>query len=366
MRVIHTISKQTNPYFGSLVEGLNSHGVEAEHGYLSIRGSLSGLRYDIVHVHFVSHRPLGFLDEFTRLAWYRLLGSRIVKTCHNIRPHSTIHPRLAYWFERVVSRIADHILFFTNEQREEFCAYYRFKPASYSLISHPHPDNYDQSMDRATARSSLGLGRDDFVYLIFGVVRADKNYDRVIESFQQQHSTNDRLLVAISQHGVSPSDASAFERCRHLLARDNRDIIPHFGLLPNDEVQRYFKAADVLLVPFTDNTSSTTFMMSFTFEIPFISVGNAFNRHVVPDSCGIYMRSLDELPHAMRKIKECDLPLMRREIAIRRREYSWDKAVSEHLEAYASILQPMPRVSGMNRKGKERLGEQPAGRPTTG
>src|SRR5216683_6241881 len=103
MRVIHTISIQINPYFGSLVAGLKSHGCEAENGYLSIRGTLRGQRYDIVHVHFVSDRPLPFLKEFAKLAWYRLLGSRIVKTCHNIRPHSTLHPRLAYWFERIVS-----------------------------------------------------------------------------------------------------------------------------------------------------------------------------------------------------------------------------------------------------------------------
>src|SRR2546427_5612734 len=164
MRVIHTVTKQRNPYFGSLVAGLKSHGCKAEHGYLSIRGSLRGQRYDIVHVHFVSDRLLGFLDEFARLAWYRLLGTRIVKTCHNIRPHSTHHPQLAYWFERIVSRFADHIVFFTNEQRKEFCSHYRFMPASYSVICHPYPYTYDNSMDPTTARSSLCIAKGAFVF----------------------------------------------------------------------------------------------------------------------------------------------------------------------------------------------------------
>jgi glycosyltransferase involved in cell wall biosynthesis len=182
MRVIHTINNQMNPYFGSLVEGLKAHGIEAdgEQGYLSIRHSFSGRGYDIVHVHFVSDDPPGFLDELARLVWYRLRGSRIVKTCHNIRPHSSLHPRLAYWSERIVSHLSDHMIFFTDEQRKEFCSYYCVKAASYSVICHPYADNYANNMDRATARSSLGLGNEDFVYLIFGLVRADKNYHRVV------------------------------------------------------------------------------------------------------------------------------------------------------------------------------------------
>jgi glycosyltransferase involved in cell wall biosynthesis len=193
-------------------------------------------------------------------------------------------------------------------------------------------------MNRVSARSSLGLGNDEFVYLIFGTVRTNKNYDRVIESFQRHHSEKDRLLVVIRRFDVNYIERSAFKRCQDLLARDNRGIISHFGLVPDEEVQRYFKAADVLLVPFTDNTSSATFMMTLTFAIPFISLENAFNRHVLPESCGIFIRSLDELPCAMRKMKDYDIHLMRREIAIRREKYSWDKVVVEHLKSYASIL----------------------------
>jgi hypothetical protein len=61
MRVIHTTTKQINPYFGSLVQGLKSHGIaiDGEQGHLSIRHSLGGHGYDIVRVHFVSDNPWG-------------------------------------------------------------------------------------------------------------------------------------------------------------------------------------------------------------------------------------------------------------------------------------------------------------------
>ena len=343
MQVIHTTTKQINPYFGSLVQGLKSHGIDidGEQGHLSIRHSLRGRGYDIVHVHFAADSPLGFLDELARLVWYRLRGSRIVKTCHNIRPHSSLHPRFAYWSERILAGLADHIMFFTDDQRKAFCCYYNVSPPSYSVICHPYADNYANDMDRASARSFLGLGNDDFVYLIFGLVRADKNYDRAIETFQKHHSENEKLLVAVGPHNVNPIEASAFTRCQQLIARSNGDIVAHLGFVPDDEVQRYFKAADVLLVPFTENTSSATFMMSVTFEIPFISVENEFNRHVLPDTCGIFIRSLDELPLAMKKIKDCDLDAMRREIALHRPKYSWDHVLNDHIRAYESILSPI-------------------------
>jgi glycosyltransferase involved in cell wall biosynthesis len=147
--------------------------------------------------------------------------------------------------------------------------------------------------------------------------------------------------VAICPHHVNAVETLAFRRCRDLVARGNGDIVSHLGFIADDEVQRYFKAADILLVPFTENTSSATFMMTVTFEIPFISVENAFNRHVLPDGCGIYIRSLDELTGAMKKIKDCDLHAMRREIAFHRPKYSWDNVLNEHIKAYESILSPM-------------------------
>jgi hypothetical protein len=69
-------------------------------------------------------------------------------------------------------------------------------PRSYSIIPHPYEYLYEGPMDRAAARASLGLRENGFAYFVFGAVRANKNYDRVIECFRQSHSETDKLLVA--------------------------------------------------------------------------------------------------------------------------------------------------------------------------
>ena len=341
MRVIHIVRDNVNPYFGTLVRGLRDSGLDVKDydGYLSIRQPLRGARYDVVHVHFVPDRLRPFLDAFIRLAWYRLLGSRIVKTCHNIRPHSTLNPRLAFCFERLACYFANHVIFFTEEQRQEFVAYYGFSPRHFSIISHPYFDNYQNTIGRCEARASLGLGDDDFVYLLFGGVRAYKNYDRVIGAFQENHAAGDKLLVAIRPNSWNPIEAAAFARCQDLLAKDSRDMIVRIGFVPDEEVQRHFNAADVVLLPFTDNTSSASFMMAVAFEIPFIAVSNSFNRSVLPETCGIFVDSLENVSDAMKRIKASDVARMRREIASRKSDYEWSRIVAAHVQAYRSVVQ---------------------------
>src|SRR5262245_55895996 len=111
MRVVHNLARQTNPYFGDLVDRAKARGVNSETGFLSFKDSLRGTRYDVIHTHFLHETPLGCMDDMARLAWYRLLGSRIVKTCHNVKPHSTPYPWVAYLAESVVNRLADHVIF---------------------------------------------------------------------------------------------------------------------------------------------------------------------------------------------------------------------------------------------------------------
>jgi glycosyltransferase involved in cell wall biosynthesis len=329
---------QGNPYFGDLVDGIKARGVHSETGFLSIKGSLRGTRYDVIHTHFLHDSPLWCVDDLARLAWYRLLGSRIVKTCHNVKPHSTGHPWVAYLAEAIVNRVADHVIFFTDGQRQEFCEYYRFTPANSSIICHPYPDNYCSDVDRSAAREWLGLAVDDFVYLIFGLVRANKNYDAVIEAFQTQHAENDKLLVAIGPHRSNPSEIQAFERCKSLLERDERGIVSNLGYMPDEDVPRYFRAADVVIVPFTGTTSSTSFMLSVSFEIPFIAIGNSFNREVLPERCGLYIDTLGELSQAMLRIKACNLQVMQREIASRKPALSWERVISDHIDVYTKVL----------------------------
>jgi glycosyltransferase involved in cell wall biosynthesis len=137
---------------------------------------------------------------------------------------------------------------------------------------------------------------------------------------------------------VNAHPIEAFERCQKLIATDHRGIVPHLGLVSDDEVPRYFRAADVVILPFTGNTSSTSFMLSMSFEIPFISISNAFNRQVLSQRCGVYIETLDELPGAMEQIKKCDLAAMRREIAARKPSFSWDRAITDHIVVYSKVL----------------------------
>jgi glycosyltransferase involved in cell wall biosynthesis len=291
-------------------------------------------------VHFISHAPRVFAEQLFRCAFYRLFGSRIVKTCHNIRPHTSEKAMSFFLCEKIFSSFADHIIFFTEGQYQEFCQFYHLTPRRHSIIPHPYLDQYSPTTNREAARASLGIGPRDFVYFIFGGTLRYKNYDRVIAVFQNIRGPHDRLLAAI-RPSTNPDEHEAFERCKRLLVEDRDQIIINSDFLDDDALQCYFGAADVIVLPFEDSTSSASFMLTLEFEIPFIAIANSFNRNVLNEKCGIYIRSIGELTDAMIRIKQEDLQPMRQEIVKRKPLFTWRRVVEQHIDMYRRIASLM-------------------------
>lgn len=340
IKVIHLPPNMKNPYFPLLAKYLGEAGIEIDNrtGYLSLSMAFyQRTYYDLVHVHFLPERLYRFIGFILRLFVYRLAGIRVIKTCHNIRSHSG-GSYWKDWQEKIFAHFVDHMIFFTEGQYQEYCEYYRFRPQSYSVIPHPKLDIFPNTTNRDTARSSFGIHAQDFVYLIFGAVLHFKNYDHAIEIFQKIRRPQDRLLLSIQPHPVNKIEQEAFERCKQLLEEDQEGIIAHIGYLEDDILQRYFNAADVILLPFEDNTSSTTFMLTLDFEIPFISIINSFNQYVLNEKCGIYIHSVNELQEAMIKIRNTDLKTMRQEIVKRKSLFCWKPMIEKHIEVYQLCL----------------------------
>lgn len=346
MKIIHLPQNKLNPYFETLARLISEKQgfqVDAHTGYLSIKQAIGGKRYDLIHVHFIpgSQSILKFLWYLSRILLYKALGSKILKTCHNIRPHSHHKSSGNYYAERIFAKITDHMLFFTEGQYAEFCEYYKYTPKNKSIIPHPYYGIYPNKIPRNRARALLGFTNDNFVFLIFGSVLKFKNYDRAIKDFFTICSKNDRLIAAISPHLVSEIEKKAFDDCQQLLQERTTDkykCVSDLRFLDNDKLQDYFNAADVILFPFTDNTSSGSFMLTLDFEIPFIAISNNFNKNILNEKCGIFIENIDELQGAMKHIKTCDLDVMRTEITKIKPTFSWSRIIEQHLRAYKKCL----------------------------
>ena len=172
------------------------------------------------------------------------------------------------WFDRFWSRatldLADGFIAQSSFVRKQIEAVHE-QPVYQTTLS--VFDCYDLgNYDRATARAALHLPADEPVCLFFGLIRPYKGLAALIEAFPlvlQEEKC--RLLIV----GEAYEDTVGYEtRIERLGIGDQTTFLNQF--IPNEEVERYFKAADFLCLPYNSATQSGILMMGYGLRRPVI------------------------------------------------------------------------------------------------
>lgn len=144
----------------------------------------------------------------------------------------------------------------------------RLSPQTPAIYS-PHPlyDNYGEHLTKDEARKLLGIDLKDRVILFFGFIRPYKGLDILLEALADMRlrNLNVKLLLAGEFYG-DPAPYLALIKKYHL----EESIYMHTDFIPNQEVARYFSAADCVVLPYRTATQSGITQVAFHFDLPMI------------------------------------------------------------------------------------------------
>lgn len=125
-----------------------------------------------------------------------------------------------------------------------------------------------QNYDRSTARKELNLGDNDKILLFFGYVRKYKGLDLLISALPAALKEIPGLKLLIV--GEFYDDVSPY---LHLIEKlglnDKVRVINKF--VPNEEVGKYYAAADAVILPYRSATQSAVLNVSYSFRKPVIA-----------------------------------------------------------------------------------------------
>lgn len=248
---------------------------------------------DYVHIHwpnFFYSRPgivsslYGFGLFLFLLTLARWRGARVIWTIHNLQPHDRcVVPaldRVASW---VLVRVAAHFIVHGPSAEAEVVHAFPDIAGRTVVIDHGHwVGFYPDRIDRAAARARLGLGTADYVFLLIGLCKPYKNLAGLIAAFEQL-SGNPVLIIA----GHFP-DASYLERIRAAsmssMAPDRIKLFP--GYVPDDKMQVYLRACDVVVAPYLEVLTSGTGLLALSFGRPVIAPARGSLKDVINTDCG--------------------------------------------------------------------------------
>ena len=141
----------------------------------------------------------------------------------------------------------------------------RHKPKTFS----PHPiyDHYGERMSKADACQALGLDADKDYMLFFGLVRAYKGLDLLLDAMGKIHTKmpNLRLLVAGEFYEQE-------ESYRKQIADNGLTdkVIIRNEFIPDADLRKYFGAANLIVQPYKTATQSGVTQVAFHFEKPML------------------------------------------------------------------------------------------------
>ncbi|MBU1880721.1 glycosyltransferase [bacterium] len=207
----------------------------------------------------------GFVGMLTR--WFT--GVKTLYIVDNVKPHEK---RLGdRFFTRWAFRWVDGFVVQSEVVKKDLEDWF---PASrhriVSYVPHPVYDCYgDIELSRESARDQLTVDKQATVLLFFGLVREYKGLDTLLKAMPailQNMGNGVQLLVAGEFY---ESEAKYRELIQRLDIEANVRLVNQY--VPNEEVGRYFKAADLLVLPYKSATQSGVIQVAKHFKLPVLS-----------------------------------------------------------------------------------------------
>ncbi|MGX5689275.1 glycosyltransferase [Arcticibacter tournemirensis] len=313
-----------NPYQSELIKNLARVNVDIEVSRLNKRLSVFKNRkiyrkYDFVHLHWthpfmIGNSKLSSLKMSIKfiidLMLLRLMNVRLIWTVHNIANHDREHVKIEGFFLCVIARyLANEIIVHSKSIEREIKKRYKIsvkKGKRINIIAHGnYRDFYKNQVSKEVAREFLHLDQDVFVYLFLGLIRDYKGVGHLVEQFNKMNLKDARLLITGM---ILPNNKSAGNSLRRLI-EESDNITANFSYIPNDLIQFYLNAADVVVLPYKNISTSGSLILAMSFNKAVIVPDLGFVSDVIDSKGGIVYDSTGEnaLAEAMKEIRNKDV-----------------------------------------------------------
>jgi glycosyltransferase involved in cell wall biosynthesis len=201
------------------------------------------------------------------------------------------------------------------------------------------------AMTAGEAKQRLGISKTDKALLFFGNIAAYKGLEYLIEAFAHlsEKCSAYRLIIAGKPKGADdywPQLQGLINRCK---ARDR--IIQRIEFVPDAQTELYFKAADVLVLPYTEIFQSGVLFLGYAFGLPVIATDvGSLSEDIIEGETGLMCKPKDagELSKTIDEYFAHDLytNLESRRSHIQRfadERYSWATVGQETCEVYSRL-----------------------------
>jgi len=298
--------------------------------------------------HILWNYKLELFDRTVLMLYFKILGKKIFLTAHNV--NQARRDSRDSWLNRFTLkmqyRLCSTVFVHTQKMKDEVCRDFGVAEDAVSVVRYPINNAFDNTdLTPAEAKRQLGLRVDERAILFIGRIVPYKGIEYLLEASRLLMVNKEAKYKLIIAGEPKKGSEDYLEKIQGSIDQnfDLRQVIQRMEFIPDNEMEVYLKAADVLALPYKEIFQSGVLFMAYTFGLPVVATDvGSFREEIVEGRTGFICRPADstDLARALETYFESDLF---RNLEVRRGElqkyaaanHSWEAAAAITLQAYA-------------------------------
>jgi glycosyltransferase involved in cell wall biosynthesis len=281
-------------------------------------------------------RAVTFLFDLVLVS---LFGIALVQTVHNKRHHEGKFRRTERVVREALFWIGDAAIVKCNAAAESIAAAYTVPDVDrLDVVSDGnYISAYENRVSETEARDDLSIAEDAFVYLFFGLIREYKGVPDLLEAYAALDEPNTELWIV----GKPNSEPLADEISA--LAERAGDVETVLEFVPEERIQHYLNAADVLVLPYRDILNSGSAYLGLSYGLPVVAPAiGCLPETLPPENDFLYVPTDgDALQRELERVLEHpDLDSVGRANYQHAVEQDWESTAASLLDVYRRVLGP--------------------------
>ena len=338
----------TNPFFQLLADALIKAGCDV---YTDTNEFWNPTRhYNVLHIQFpeflaknshkqsISKQHSSELKFSEQLNIFRDSGTKIIWTVHNLKGHEQKYTGINNHVYSETVKLCHGIIVQAPIGKNLLINSYplaKQKP----IITIPHGNYigvYPDSITKSEAKNQLKIKEEEIVLLYFGLQRKYKDMYLVFKAFKKSHKVNNNIRLLLIGQPFTYRRRLFFLYIK-LLCR-NITVIPTY--IPDNEIQTYFRAADIAIFAFKKVFMSGSIILAESFGLPIIAPNIGCLPDLVPKSVGFTYNHSDKahLSKTILKAINSDLEKMGKKATEIQHTKDWKNIGTKTKAFYDSIL----------------------------
>ncbi len=302
-------------------------------------------------LHILWNYKFPYFDRTLLLLYYKFLGKKLVFTAHNVNAaeRDGVDSPLNRLTLRIQYRLLDHIFVHTEGMKDKLMRAFGTRASKITVIPFGVGGMVPiSSLTPVDAKRRLGLRETDRTILFFGRIVPYKGLDLLVDAFRHLAPRNRNYRLIIGGQPLKEAEKHWDDIRRVIEGSPIREqVVQEIRYIPDNEMEVYFKAADVLVLPYTQIFQSGVLFMSHSFGLPVIATDvGTFRADIIEGTNGYVCRPDDpeDLARSIEEYFSSELfrSLDERRVGIQdqvRLGHSWDIVAKTTVGVYSRFSQ---------------------------